>query len=179
MQTSAPTITKSKTCWAQSRGGCVKKMTGEHVFSKTVFIDPILSVKGCARPLPPQVSRKNLQSKVLCKRHNEELSDLDDEAGKLGDALRNASRSTTPNAARARIDGSKLERWCLKTGYNMLASGWTEPYGPNAVFHPDPAMVGLIFGGGRISGTGGLYGINEPGQRREVGDQVIARVIKS
>jgi hypothetical protein len=170
----------ARKCWAESRGGCDKKMSGEHVFSKSLFIDKMVTILGTAQPLPSPVSLKNLRAKVLCKKHNEKLSDLDDEVGKLATFIRGASQTEIPRTERQQFDGRKLERWCLKTGYNILASRWAEPYGPQAAFHSDRSMVRLIFGDGQMSGTGGLYVLNVHGQRREGAvDQVVARMLMS
>jgi hypothetical protein len=153
-------------------------MSGEHVFSKGIFVDSMVLIKGIARPISSPVCFKSLKAKVLCRRHNSGLEQVDGKIKRLTDALRNSANSTAPKDSQITLDGIKLERWCLKTEYNMLASGWFEPYGPQARFDPDPRMVDFAFGAGRIGGAGGLYVMDEleaGGDR--VKDLIVARVI--
>jgi hypothetical protein len=147
-----------RTCWAASLGNCSKKISAEHVFSEALFSDSMLSVEGPALPFPPRVSRTNLKAKVLCTTHNGHLSDVDGEAKKLFDALRNHVRLPMPGATQVRVDGWKIERWCMKSGTNLLASRWlgTRP------FLPDPAIVAIIFGDGRLPPDAGLYVVKKP-----------------
>ena len=81
-----------------------------------------------------------LVSKVLCKRHNEGLSPLDAEAGRLIETIGNYDREFNQENPRAEISilcGEELEKWLLKTTCGMVAAGQVardgvrlEPYIP-------------------------------------------------
>ena len=147
-----------RTCWATSRGGCSRKISGEHVLTEGLFTDSMVWVKGISRPLPPRISRANLKAKVLCATHNNELGVLDDEAIKLFNSLREHVECLTPAQFQVRVDGWKIERWCMKTGHNLLASRWLG----ERPFTPDPTMVSIIFGEGRVPAYAVLYVVREP-----------------
>jgi hypothetical protein len=127
-------------------------------FRRGVFLDKVLSVKGLARFTSPKISRQNLKAKVLCTNHNSELSDLDSEAKTLSDALRTHLQLTSPMQSRIRIDGWKIERWCMKCGHNLLSSRWLG----DRPFLPDPAVVGIIFGSARLGLDAGLFVVKKP-----------------
>jgi hypothetical protein len=105
-----------------------------------------------------QSSRVNLKAKVLCTTHNSQLHSLDDEAIKLASALRALLAAKEPGEASVRLDGWKIERWCMKCGCNLLASRWLE----RREFAPDPQMVRIIFGEERLAADQGMYVVQNP-----------------
>jgi hypothetical protein len=64
----------------------------------------------------------------------------------------------TPRESAVQVDGWKIERWCLKAGHNLLASRWMAARD----FTPDPQMVQIIFGAGRLPDKAGLWVVKEP-----------------
>lgn len=155
-------------CWAVSMGNCSAKMSNEHIFSAGVFSGAPLRRTGGSAPLSREVSVASLKAKTLCTRHNSELSELDSEAIKLAKALLTHSASTKPGEISVQVDGWKIERWCMKTGCNMLASRWLEPRD----FTPDPSMVRAIFGRERLAPDAGLSVVLESAVWRRAGDAV-------
>lgn len=150
----------ARTCWAASLGGCATKMSNEHVITEGVFSRlPLRWAGSAARFLAGrESSRANLKAKVLCTTHNSVLHELDDEAIKLATALRTFLAAKEPCEASVRVDGWKIERWCMKCGCNLLASRWLE----RREFTPDPHMVRIIFGGDRLAADAGMYIVKEP-----------------
>lgn len=107
-----------------------------------------------------QVSRASLKAKVLCVAHNSLLSELDDETIVLYKALRTHALALSPGEARVQVNGPKIERWCMKCAYSLLAAGW---HGRDRRgFLPDPAMVQMIFGQVRLPAPAGLYVVKKP-----------------
>jgi hypothetical protein len=160
-------------CWAVSLGNCSGKMSNEHVFSAGVFSGVPLHGTGGSTPHSTEVSVANLKAKTLCTRHNSGLSELDNEASKLAKALLAHSASTKPGETSVRVDGWKIERWCMKVGCNMLASRWVEPRD----FTPNTRMVRVIFGLERLASDAGLSVVFESLVWRRTGDYVACQLI--
>lgn len=68
-----------KTCWAQCLGNCSGKISREHPISPSVFGGDEIVVQGFpwCRDRPKKISVANLTEKVLCQKHNSDLSDID------------------------------------------------------------------------------------------------------
>jgi hypothetical protein len=150
-------------CWAVSLGGCSGKISGEHVFSKAAFASKFIATEGM-RKIPPgkSISVRALNANVLCTTHNPKLSELDSESGRLSDALRDHSLSLVPKEAHVKVDGWKVERWLLKCLHGHLASKWVK----DLEFLPDPSLVKIVFGEGRLGPDAGLYVVKKPEPRR-------------
>lgn len=97
------------------------------------------------------VSTASLTAKVLCQRHNNLLSPLDEEAGRLADAIK-AARSGSEHIHH-QVNGALLERWALKTLVNLLASRWTE----KGYLPPGQDIVAKVFGALPLEARSGLY----------------------
>jgi hypothetical protein len=134
-------------------------MSGEHVYSECLFTAEFIVTEGNAKIKPGvRIPRRNYKAKVLCKTHNEKLSDLDSEVKTLSDALREHWQSPCPREARVKVDGWKIERWCLKCLHGFIASKWAN----DRAFLPDPALVKIVFGEGRLGPSAGLYVVRKP-----------------
>jgi hypothetical protein len=141
-------------CWAQVMGGC-DKASGEHVVSKSVIAPkcgcPVIT-EGNKRAPDGSKSVASLVSKILCVKHNSDLSPLDAEAGRLSDYL---ARSRNPACVENfEVNGDLLERWLLKTVINMGASGWSDAA---IKTKPHRAIVESIFGTRPVPDGCGLY----------------------
>ena len=80
------------------------------------------------RILPSQA----LASKVLCKRHNQALSPLDAEAGRLLETIGSYDRAfneVNPSTGISIFCGEELEKWMLKITCGMVAGGQAARYG--------------------------------------------------
>jgi hypothetical protein len=116
---------------------CSEKISGEHLVSKCLFPRGV-NVQGFRWCLDEtqSVGVNALRAKVLCERHNSNLSELDAAALDVWCVLREAFERVDEKrrlidagvkpeflSKRYRLDGTRFERWCFKTMINMIASG--------------------------------------------------------
>jgi hypothetical protein len=141
-------------CWANSIGGCSSKISGEHVVSKSIFVDNKLTISGVpwlsgeTKVLPKSV----LEAKVLCTTHNSALSKLDTAAMELSDALRQLIAPEDQKLS-ITIDGWLIERWCVKLGAGLMASGWSN----GGKVKIPIELVEIAFGSKQFTNQMGLY----------------------
>lgn len=115
-------------CLLASTCDCDLKRSREHYVSKSVLkqIDEVIALHGVPW-LPPNESNtfrvSSLQSKVLCKRHNEALSSLDASAARFFSTVKRFSKASYNGQDRIEIfNGRDIERWMLKTLYGLIES---------------------------------------------------------
>ncbi|SHN40551.1 hypothetical protein SAMN05192549_11112 [Duganella sacchari] len=157
-------------CWAASRGDCTGKISREHVVSKCLFITPKVQVQGYSwcKHEPKVVGIEAITSKILCKGHNNSLTDLDAAAGHAFNAIRehcyreNQHRKVSPLSELmvppAVIDAKLLERWLLKTLLNLSFKGDLfigEDGTEKGV--PPKSLVDTCFGSQPFEGKAGMY----------------------
>ena len=146
------------TCWAAVRGDCSRESSQEHVISKSVFSQEELNIEG-PRWLNGRkafLPKKVLAAAILCKRHNEQLTELDATAGNLSTALRRLYE--TSGQYRYTLNGRLYERWHIKTMVNLATSGWADK---GKAPSPPSELVDLAFGEQQLTGTSGLYMMRE------------------
>lgn len=168
-------------CWAAALQNCEGKISREHVITRGIFPDDELLVQGFdwCRDAPAKISLSGLTRKILCVKHNSDLSTAD-EAGiraveefrefvRLGTARSNVKPRRWRLVRRA-IDGFEFERWFLKTLINV-AFGREYPIGKpiQPEWRPSRELVEIAFGLRRFQPKAGLYLI-----RGEVGQYVNA-----
>jgi hypothetical protein len=93
-----------------------------HLGGRNVSVKGLPWLKGDDTKILPISS---LTGKILCKRHNEAFSPLDDFAGQLIDVVDNSiNRQTLSRKDRwYLISGEELELWLLKTAIGLFHSG--------------------------------------------------------
>lgn len=108
-------------CWGSVLGDCSDEASREHLVSQGLFESNEVVVQGLpwCRDAPKRIGLANLTTKILCRKHNSELSPVD-QAGAAGfDAMRKATRlsnergkakSTYWHIQRFNVDGPGLER---------------------------------------------------------------------
>lgn len=113
-------------CYARGLADCSERITGEHFVSKSVLriISEAGPLKMVRAPWLPRgeekaVSLATLPSKVLCKRHNEALSGLD----QLAERFFNFLMGEKSDQEILMINGDEIERWMLKVLCGYVASG--------------------------------------------------------
>jgi hypothetical protein len=154
-------------CWANSLGGCCNTLSREHLVSAGLFGD-IVEVGGFpwCKKAPIRVGISAVTSKILCARHNNELSPIDDTGQRAFFAFRELARLSTVrsrlkpdvwNVKRYEIDGLGLERWFLKTMINLCCNR-EYPIGDDSVVpgRPSDRLVRLAYGNGSFVGQAGL-----------------------
>ena len=111
-------------CWASVLGQCSSKMSNEHLVSKSLFDGGVVKVQGFpwCRDSPKTIGLASLTAKVLCKAHNETISDVDTAGASAFKAFRAMTLTRNQRKKMQRgswtvkkygIDGPLLERWFL------------------------------------------------------------------
>lgn len=135
-------------CYLASSCNCSTAISREHYVSRGMIAGPELKVQGMPWQAEPvlRVSPDALTSKVLCRRHNQALSPLDEhalrafrEVGKARDHATRRSLSRRPYAAI--LSGEALELWALKTMAGFYASGMEFMVGPRRFRDAPPPMA--------------------------------------
>lgn len=123
-------------CWANYRGDCDRGMSREHLLSKALFPDRFVYVSGfdwCKHE--KRVGIDSLQRRILCAKHNNDLSPTDEAAKHAIDAFAAGDSDKV-------LNGALLERWLVKTAVNFSIGsschlgvgmsdskpGWPSPY---------------------------------------------------
>jgi hypothetical protein len=66
-------------CWANCLRNCSNKITREHLVSQSLFVVNRVVVQGFpwCKDAPKEVSLASLTAKILCSKHNNDLSHID------------------------------------------------------------------------------------------------------
>lgn len=170
-------------CWAASLGGCSEKISREHVVSQSLFMSEQVLVQGfpwC--PQPKLIGLSGLTAKILCAKHNSDLSELDTAGAKAFAAMREMMRLSNVRATlkprnwtvqRYKIDGPRLERWFLKTLINLSFEGeYFIGLDSTEVGRPSKTLVEICYGVRQFREHAGLYSAAQVGQDIESNDTV-------
>jgi hypothetical protein len=155
-----------RTCWAQSYSECEGKISREHLLSAGIFEQKEIYVQGFDWCMGEEkrISVASLTSKILCSKHNNALSDVD-QAGI--DAVR-IFESTLPPSMRTMkssnapkyVDGYNFERWLLKTAINLSVGGKNHigvGMSNSEPGKPSPYLLAVVFGRLKFTHEMGLY----------------------
>ena len=128
----------SNACYAALLSDCVGGITKEHYFSRQILEQIVVdSVSGPAmyggmpwitQKTPRPLSVSSLSAKVLCRKHNNDLSCYDSEMGKLFQVWTAYDRGITKDTAVSEvteIDGPGIAMWMLKAACGIVASRMT------------------------------------------------------
>jgi hypothetical protein len=146
--------TSQRRCWAADVGGCSEKISREHLISRSLLPGHTILVEGfdwCKEP--KAIGIEALTRKILCTRHNSNLSSADEAIAQLNNLANQPKLGVS-------ISGRALERWFLKTlvnvsigtedhiGQQMEGSkpGWPAPY-----------LAAVAFGSVALTHGMGLY----------------------
>ncbi len=173
-------------CWAAPLGDCADGISREHYISESLFKgDDQIVVQGFKWCLdePKTIGLPNLVAKILCRRHNSSLSDLDTAALNAFNVFREAIRlqqvreklrrpAASWNVKQMVIDGPLLERWFLKTLINLSVGGeW--PIGSHAeIGKPSQDLVEIAFGKRDFEHGAGMYVAARAGEQIDSMDRV-------
>lgn len=171
-------------CWAKSLGDCSGPISGEHVVSAGLFQSAVVSVEGFSwcKGEAKNVGLKTLTRKILCMTHNSRLSPVDDAAIAAFRVFREYIELTNVRetmeerywtVVHREIDGSKLERWFLKTLINVTFDGQDRIGGQSLMPGlPSTELVEMAFGLRRIPPKAGLYFFAEAGDTISQEDRI-------
>lgn len=129
-------IASNPGCFAQRLGDCRGPVNREHVVTEALLREVWQGAKGgsvygltrisSTPDDPAQIGIKALTAKILCEKHNSDLSPFDSEIVKLFRAMERLVQSEhdgKPVAVNSYLCGDSIERWMLKTLLNGLYSG--------------------------------------------------------
>jgi hypothetical protein len=164
-----------KTCWAECLGNCSDKISREHIVSKAVFFTDDILIQGLdwCRDKPASIGLASLTAKILCSKHNNDLSKTDSAAAATGKAFKQATelsrfrqqfKRTNWTRRDFKVDGYALESWFLKTLINVTF-GKEKLIGKYAtqVGTPPKQLVEIAFQRRRFDSPAGLYTIASEG----------------
>ena len=159
-------------------------MSREHLISASVFPGRTVLVQGFpwCKDTPKEIGLSGLTAKILCKKHNNDLSPLDASADRAADTLRamhqlyETRRNLKPtiwNVKTFVLDGALLERWFLKTLIN-IGCDRDLPIGRDSEIagRPSPRLVRTAFGLEKFELKAGLYVVAKEGMRLTMEDRV-------
>ena len=119
-------------CYASSTKKCSKKITREHFISHNILKELVYErgVKITGVPWIDYETWKvlpteSLASKILCKNHNQALSDLDAQMGRFFRTILDFDEDFNRDAPKEELavfSGEDIEKWMLKTVCAMVAS---------------------------------------------------------
>ena len=162
-------------CWARILGDCAGPITKEHIVTERVFPEKTVTVRGLpwCREEYKTISIVNYKASILCEKHNNALSPVDDAGILFADRLRGMvkiHRERSSLISRAgwsqpfyvydySFNGPLLERWFLKTLINYEMVGKQHiPIGPKGtVGEPPKELVEVAFGRQKFDAPTGLY----------------------
>lgn len=147
-------------CYASSLRDCDGQgLSREHFISRALLeeIGGSFEISGYSHvPDGKFLSPKSFNSKILCKRHNSLLSDLDFEGARLFRALKRYLVSG--QGGFYLFSGDDLERWMMKMLVGLVATGAPSHKTLGASFNsmPDSQVVEVLFGRGSLSLRAGM-----------------------
>lgn len=173
-------------CWATCLGDCSDKISREHLVSRSLFLGEGVRVRGLpwCKTESKEIGISNLTSKILCEKHNNDSSPLDQAAANAFDSIREMTRLTGVrrkmkprpwHVVRYRLDGQNLERWFLKTLINLSFGGPLQ-IGADAAQTtgwPSTRLVSIVFGRAEFAGRAGLYSVVHNGQRIDSEEELV------
>lgn len=174
------------TCWASALGECSTKLSREHYVSAALFgDDSAITVQGFSwcKDEPKKIGLASATVKVLCTKHNSDLSPVDMAGLDAFKALAEFHRLHTVRAAirprqwkvqRRKVDGLGLERWFAKTAVNLATMHSTPLRWPSGAPVDTPPVEHLraIFGMSPLEAPAGLYMLAAVGETIEAGRTV-------
>jgi hypothetical protein len=171
-------------CCAESLGDCSDKLSREHLVTESCFEGDSVEVFGFdwCKEKPVRVGIAAATAKILCTKHNSDLSEIDDAGRHAFAALREIQRLNSirrklrPQGwtnVRHTVDGPAFERWCLKMLINLCCN-WAYPIGRDSTVKGEPSdlLVRIAYGLETFRGNAGLYSVARLGMNVSQEDKV-------
>jgi hypothetical protein len=169
-------------CWASALGGC-DTTSREHLISEGMWDEPAIYVVGFewCKTQPLEVGLAGVNAKILCRKHNSQLSPVDQGGINAFRAIKAQAREIDERLMQStagwdirtiRVSGALVERWLLKTLINIALrkgpnSVW--PGGSNGV---PVELVDAAFGVQPLRRPLGLYVPASKGDRVDLQDRI-------
>ena len=155
-------------CWASKLNDCCDNFSREHLISASLFPKSnTIFVQGfhwCQNE-QKEIGLASLTSKILCKHHNNSLSQLDTAAGHAFNNFEYISKliaEANQNNGRFKVKDSHvnallLERWLLKTLINVCYEQKHLIGNSSELGLPDENLVRICFGKSKFLDGAGMY----------------------
>jgi len=145
-------------CWASVIGDCGEGKSREHYISDGIFDGETVTAFGLpwCRDKPMTIGMRSAVAKILCGKHNSDLSEFDAEAAKLSKFLVRNVRDDPLTEASIALNGRHLEKWALKTFFNLGYIRGLHREQPNRI-DPPPHLVRHLFCNEPVAEGIGLY----------------------
>jgi hypothetical protein len=175
-----------RSCWAACLGDCSDKISGEHIITNGAFLTDVVTVKGLPWCLDDfkTIGLASLVKNVLCTDHNSRLSEADAGAIQLRKAICDSAdlselRKRMPPqdwpVKKFSVNGSGLERWCLKTLITIAFDGKIPiGDGDSPPDEPPRGLVETVFGLSQFQRPRtGLYWMGDGGDEVMVSEGIV------
>lgn len=155
-------------CWASKLNDCCDNFSREHLISASLFPrSDTVFVQGfhwCQNE-QKEVGLASLTSKILCKHHNNSLSQLDTAAGHafnnfeyIAKLIKEANETNGRfKVKETHVNALLLERWLLKTLINICYEQKQFIGNSSELGVPDENLVKICFGNSTFTGGSGMY----------------------
>jgi hypothetical protein len=145
-------------CWASTLGNCAKGKSREHYISDGIFDGETVTAVGLpwCRHEPATIGMRSAVAKILCGKHNSALSEFDAEAAKLSKFLATNVLDEPLKESAISLDGARLEKWALKTFFNLGFIRALHREQPNRL-DPPANLVRYLFNDEPVTDGVGLY----------------------
>lgn len=150
-------------CWSNCISGCSTDISKEHYVSDGFFEGRSITAFGLhwCRDKPIKIGLSRAVAKILCTTHNNALSQFDSEAKKISVFLTENIRDKPLENNNIDINGIFLEKWALKTFFNLGYIGGLDQTSFTK-FMPPKNLVSYLYRNGEIEEGVGLYFISTP-----------------
>lgn len=146
-------------CFARALNDCSAEITKEHFISEAVL--KLINTDGKAMKISGprwlkkgeerRVSISSMSAHILCKRHNNSLSLLDN----IGKRFFQFVLGINLQSDILLINGFEIERWMLKLLCGQIASNWHSPF--QGDWQPPLTWTNILFGEDKIIDGNGLF----------------------
>lgn len=145
-------------CWASVLRDCGRGKSREHYISDGIFDGQTVTAFGLpwCRDKPLTIGMRGAVAKILCVKHNSNLSEFDAEAAKLSKFLVGNVLDDPLAEASITLNGRHLEKWALKTFFNLGYIRGLHREQPNRL-DPPPHLVRHLFSNEPVAEGVGLY----------------------
>lgn len=166
-------------CWAACLGGCSSNITREHYISDGIFEGKTVLIKGFSWCKDQrQIGFSSAVSNILCKKHNNSLSNFDHVASQLSKFLRENLKNRKLQNNVLEINGKFLEKWAFKTYLNLGILGALDQC-TFAKIEPVESLVRYIYCDSEIEQGVGIYSVGCNIHEDWIGDSVTWKAIRN
>lgn len=132
-----------RACWAAPLGDCEGDLDAAHLISDALWEGKTIGVYDWTMDEPGEIGRKNGTAKIQCHGHNQKISPVDAEGGRLFKDLRRIQQWVLEDGGGTfrepvEYDGWLIERWLLVTTINKMVRHDLAPWHDGSAAHSPP-----------------------------------------